>query len=91
MEQKQVKKPNPFKLGTGDDTQDVEGWGFDSLSKKVDDAKTASDEQKKAQAQRDKAHAIAAQKKKAQTQESIAAIEAFRLGNIFDKFCGCFK
>lgn len=90
MEQKQEKKPNPFKLGTGDDTQDVEGWGFDSLSKKVDGAKTASAEQKAAQAKRDEAHAIAA-KKRAKQQESIAVAESFRLGNIFDKVCSCFK
>jgi len=85
MDQQQIKKPNPFKQGHGDDTKDIEGWNLDSLKSSVADV--------------GRAH-YALEKRKEQEKAELAAKRRKRVVNGLEKYeeyrdkpgqCGCWS
>lgn len=87
MEKEQIIKKNPFKLGTGDETQDVEGWGFDveGLNNKINLSKKIELDRKEKKARIDEFH-----KKNAKKNQTVDTIQLMKKQVSEGNICRCF-
>jgi hypothetical protein len=84
QETQQGKKPNPFKLGTGDDTQDAEGWGFETKTT----GKSAVNRLKELEAQEEKKKKEQERKRKKEQGVSVR-VPLEQITEKPKKWCGC--